>query len=94
MSDEPTKSNWTPEQGHQHWIEFIEMLYDLLDGGESFEELAIGFEIVAAGSAIPKEGVRSCLEIVHDALEEITKAREAGLNRNEVLAHMNATAKP
>lgn len=85
----PTKSNWTLQRCYGHWSEFIEILYDLLDGGKSFEELVIHFHIGAAGGAIPKE----LGEIVHDALEEITKAREAGLNRSEVLAYMRATAK-
>ena len=75
---------------HRDWIELIEGLYDWLESGKSLEELAIYFEIGAAGGAIPKE----FSEIVHDALEEITKAREAGLNRSEVLACMRAEAKP
>jgi hypothetical protein len=89
MSGEPTKSNWTLQQCYGHWSEFIEILYDLLDSGKSFEELTIYFDVGAAGGAIPDE----LGEIVHDALEEITKAREAGLNRREVLAYMRATAK-
>jgi hypothetical protein len=73
-----------------NWSEFIEILYDLLDSGKSFEELAIYFKIGAAGGAIPEE----LGEIACDALEEITKARKAGLNRSEVLAYMRAGAKP
>jgi hypothetical protein len=90
MSDEPTKSNWTFQQCDRDWTRIIETLYDLLDSGKSFEELAIHFKIGAAGRAIPEE----LGEIVCDALEEITKARKAGLNRSEVLAYMRATAKP
>jgi hypothetical protein len=75
---------------HRNWIEFIEMLCDLLESGKSLEELTILYDIGAAGGAIPKE----MSEIVHEALEEITKAREAGLNRSEVLAYMRAEAKP
>ena len=83
MSDKLTKSN-------QDWTRIIETLYDLLDSGKSFEELAIHFKIGAAGGAIPEE----LGEIVHDALEEMTKVREAGLSRNEVLAYMRGAAKP
>ena len=90
MSDKPTKSNRTLQGCLRDWTRIIETLYDLLDSGESFEELAIHFDVGAVGGAIPKE----LGEIVHDALEEITKARKAGLNRNEVLAYMRAAAKP
>jgi hypothetical protein len=86
----PTKSNWTLQQAYQDWTKIIETLYDLLESGKSFEELTIHYDIGGAGGAIPKE----LGEIVHDALEEITKAREAGLNRSEVLAYMLAGAKP
>jgi hypothetical protein len=89
MSDKPKKSNRTLQRCLQDWTRIIETLYDLLDSGKSFEELAIYFKIGAAGGAIPEE----LGEIVHDALEEMTKAREAGLNRNEVLAYMRAAAK-
>ena len=78
------------QQAHRDWTNIIETLYDLLDSGKSLEELAIHFQIGAAGGAIPEE----LGEIVHDALEEIKKARDAGLNRSEVLAYMGATAKP
>ena len=87
-------SNWAPQECHRHWTEFVEMLCDLLDSGKSFEEVAIHLDLGAAGGAIPKEGLSSYLEIMHDVLEEITKARKAGLNRSEVLAYMGATAKP
>jgi hypothetical protein len=90
MSDKPTKSNRTLQRWLRDWTRIVETLYDLLDSGKSFEELAIYFKIGAAGGAIPEE----LGEIVCDALEEITKARKAGLNRNEVLAYMRATAKP
>ena len=90
MSDEPTKSNWTFQQCHRDWTKIIETLYDLLDSGKSFEELTIHYDIGAAAGAIPEE----LGEILHEALEEITKAREAGLNRSEVLAYMRAVAKP
>lgn len=83
----PTKSNWTFQQCYEDWSEFIEVLYDLLDSGKSFEELTIYFDVGAAGGAIPDE----LGEIVHDALELIRDARCAGLNRNEVLAYMGAS---
>jgi len=86
----PMKSNWAFQQAHRDWTKIIETLYDLLESGKSFEEVAIHFDIGGAGGAIPEE----LGEIVHDALEEITKARETGLNRSEVLAHMGAVAKP
>ena len=90
MSDEPTKPNWTLQQCLHDWTKIVETLYDLLESGKSFEELAIHFDIGGAGGAIPEERG----EIVQDALEEITKAREAGLNRSEVLAYMRAAEKP
>jgi hypothetical protein len=83
----PTNSNWMAQQCYR---EFIEILYDLLESGKSFEELTLHYDIGGAGGAIPGE----LGEIVHDALEEITKAREAGLSRSEVLAYMRAGAKP
>jgi len=86
----PTKSDCTLQQCYRNWSEFIEILCDLLDSGKSFEELAIHYDIGGAGGAIPKE----LGEIVHDALELIRDLRCAGLNRNEVLAYMRATAKP
>jgi len=95
MSDKPKKSNRTVQEAHRAWIELIEMLCDGLDSGKSFEELAICYEIGAADDgAIPKEALSSFLEIARDALEEIAKARKAGLNRSEVLAYMGAGAKP
>jgi hypothetical protein len=51
MSDKPTKSNWTEQQCLPDWTRIIETLYDLLDSGESFEELAIHFDIGAVGGA-------------------------------------------
>jgi hypothetical protein len=85
----PTKSNWTLQRCHRDWTKIVETLYDLLDSGKSFEELGIHFDIGGAGGAIPEE----LRDILHDALEEITKAREAGLNRSEVLVFMRAGAK-
>jgi hypothetical protein len=95
MSDKLKKSSRTVQEAHRAWIEFIEMLCDCVDSEKSFEEFATYLEISAADDgAIPKEALSSFLEIARDALEEITKARKAGLNRSEVLAYMGAGAKP
>jgi hypothetical protein len=37
----PTNLNWTPEREQREIVKLIEVLYDLLDGGKSFEELAV-----------------------------------------------------
>jgi len=78
MSDEP--KHWAFQLRHRVWPSLIGTLYDLLDS-KSFEELAIHFDIGAAGGAIPEE----LREIVHDALELIRELRDAGADRNEVM---------
>jgi hypothetical protein len=88
MNDESTKSNWTVQQCHRNWISFIETLYDLLDS-KSLEELAIHFDIGAAGGAIPEE----LREIVHNALELIKELRDAGADRNQVMTYFTRGSK-
>ena len=91
MSNEATNSpaNWTLQREEEETIKLMNILYDLLDSGKSFEDLKIDLDIGAAGGAI-SERLR---EVSHQALEIIKEARDAGADRNKVITCMQQTVK-
>jgi hypothetical protein len=77
------------EKQFREMIKAVEYLYDWLDSGKSFEEIAIELDIIAAGTALSE----SSHKIWRAGIELIRKAREQGLDRNEVITHLRETAK-
>jgi hypothetical protein len=70
-------------------IEMMEFLYDALDSGKSFEELAIAFDLGAAGGAMPE----ALTEMLREALDFIREMRKEGADRNEVITLLRERAK-
>jgi len=91
MSNEATNSpaNWTLQREQEEKIKLMNILYDLLDSGKSFEDLKIDLDIGAAGGAI-SERLR---EVSHQALEIIRETRDAGADRDEVITFIQQRMK-
>ena len=70
-------------------IEVMEHLYDRLDSGNSFEEIEIMIDILAAGG----RARRGLDEWSHTALNIIRFAREEKVSRTEVMTYVRKLAK-
>jgi hypothetical protein len=67
----------------------MELWWDWVESGKSFEELAIMVDVYAAAGRISEQH----REISHQTLKLIKEALEAGLSRNEAMAYLRETAK-
>jgi hypothetical protein len=77
------------EKLFREMIKAMEFLYDWLDSGKSFEEVAIELDIRAAAGVLTK----SSHEVWRGGLEIIRSARGQRANRNEVITYLRERAK-
>jgi hypothetical protein len=92
--DGPDKATRLLQRAHREkqfreMIKAVEYLYDWLDSGKSFEEIAIELDIIAAGTALSELDHK----IWRNGLELIRGAREQGLDRKEAITSLREIAK-
>jgi hypothetical protein len=70
-------------------IEAMEFIFDWLDNGKSFAELAIELDIAVAAGALPE----SSHEYFRLGFEVIKSLRDEGADRNGVMTYLREKAK-
>jgi hypothetical protein len=70
-------------------IEALEFIFDWLDSGKSFAELAIELDIAVAAGVLPE----SSHEYFRLGFEVIKSLRDEGADRNEVMTYLQERAK-
>jgi hypothetical protein len=53
------------DKATQDWIKIINLLYDLLDAGKSFEELTVAFNIGEPVGRYQRECLRFCAKLLN-----------------------------
>jgi len=89
--DEATRAHQRPqrERLYEEMLEAMEFVYDWLDSGKSFEELAIEVDIGAAAGALPE----SSHEFFRLGFDLIRCLRDEGADRNEVMTYLRERGK-
>ena len=85
--DDPDKA--TRQKQFTEMMEAMEFVYDWLDSGKSFEELAIEVDIGAAASALSE----SSHEFFRLGFDLIRCLRDEGADRNEEMTYLRERGK-
>jgi hypothetical protein len=82
--DKPDKATLALERTQRDMIEALEFIFDWLDNGKSFAELAIELDIAVAAGALPE----SSHEYFRLGFEVIKSLRDEGADRNGVMTSL------